>query len=179
MRCDANSSLPYNGPNSTLSDHLGNPNEHRPVGNPPLAVQQMHEPVARAEPVQPHARPGGQVIAANLVVAHREPDKGEFLHDAVDGGELERLAAKVGIAAPLRLGPGLVLALPLVAVVPNVLLGTLYVKFNLDVGLESLGVVVTRREGDVLGREDLYLELQGSAREWSGGCRAGRTPIAP
>lgn len=128
---------------ASLYELLLDLDQNKAVGQSCTRVHQGDEAVSLAQAIEPHARPGGQIILANLVIPHSEAHKGQLVHQARDVSEDEPLAAEVDVAAPVGLGPDLVLALAFVAVVVDVAatktLEGVDVELDLDVGLEALG----------------------------------------
>lgn len=117
-------------------------------------VEQANEPVPLAEAVEPHARPGRQVVTANLVVADGEAHEGKLLDEAVDGGEDDALATQVDVAAVVSARAGLVLAVVAEAVVDRrQVVGSVDVHLRLDVRVEALGRRVRQWQRDRLRGE--------------------------
>lgn len=115
----------------------------------------MHKSIPLAQPIQPDTRPGGQIVPPNLVVANGEPHKRKLVDKPGDALELELLRGEVEVAALVRLGARLVLALVDVAVALRVaVFGGFDVDLDLDVGLEALGGLFAPRQGDVLRGEE-------------------------
>lgn len=101
----------------------------------------MNKPVSLAQSIQPDTRPRSKCIATNLIIPHREPHKGQLIHQSRDLLELELLVAEIHVAAFVGFGADFVLALPLVAIVVNVpaslAFGAVDMELSLNVGLET------------------------------------------
>lgn len=138
-----------------LRQRLLDLDQNHPLRQRPLRVQQVYEAVPLPQAIKPHARPRGEVVPPNLVVAHREAHKRQLLDETRDGAKRDLFGGEVDVAAAVGARAGLVLALVAAAAVDErEVVGAIGMDLRLDVGVEALGGGVRVREGDGLGGEE-------------------------
>ena len=124
----------------------------------------MNESVALSKPIEPHARPGCQIVPPNLVVSHGEAHKGKLIHQTRNRPELEPLASEIDVLTPVCAGLDLVLAFALVTVIFYMTAAQafegVYMELHFDIWLKAPNVRVAGRERDGLGSDERNGEAQ-------------------